>query len=94
MIIRKREELEAREAVDIQRLAKKSAGSLIYIVVVLAIAVLAMAASMTFHTSWDLSNTAANSLSPQTMTVLQGLEEDIYIYPVLHHRQQELLNRH
>ena len=88
MIIRKREELEAREAVDIQRLAKKSAGSLVYILIVIAIAVLAMATSITFHTSWDLSDTAANSLSPQTMAVLEALEEDVQIYPMLPKRRK------
>ncbi|MBD3869236.1 MAG: GldG family protein [Acidobacteria bacterium] len=88
MIIRKREELEAREAVDIQRLARKGAGSLVYVLIVLAIAFLAMAASITFHKSWDLSDTSANSLSPQSMTVLASLEEDVEIYPMLPKRRK------
>ncbi len=88
MIIRKREELEAWAAVDIQRLAKKGASSLVYVLIVLAIAVLAMAASITFHKSWDLSDTSANSLSPQTMAVLESLEQDVHIYPLLPKRRK------
>lgn len=88
MIVRKREELEAREAVDIHRLARKGAGSLVYALIVMAIAVLAMVASVTFRTSWDVSDTAANSLSPQTLAVLDGLEEDVHIYPLLPKRRK------
>jgi len=83
MIIRKREELEAREAVDIQRLAKKGAGSALYVLIVLSIVVVAMAVSITFRKSWDVTHTSANSLSPQTVAVLEALEDDVEIYPIL-----------
>ncbi|GEM_PF-3321076 len=83
MNVRKREELEARQAVDIARLAKEGAGSLFFTVLILAVAVFILAASIMFHTSWDVSRTSSNSLSPQTLQVLERLDGPVEIYPLV-----------
>jgi hypothetical protein len=87
--LRKREDLEARAAVDIAKMAREGAGSLLYVAAVLAGLVFALAISMGFQTEWDLSRFRANTLSPQTVEVLRGLEEPVDIYP-LYSRQNEI----
>lgn len=89
MALRRREELEARAAVDIARMTREGAGSLLYVVAVVSGLVIALAISFGFQTEWDTSRDRANTLSPQTVDVLRGLEDDVEVYP-LYSKQNEV----
>ncbi len=79
-MLRKREDLEAREARDIARMAREGAGSAVFTVLVVAAVVLVLAVSMNVRTQLDLSTSGANTLSPQTLEVLRGLSEPVRLY--------------
>lgn len=77
--MRRREELEARQGVDLGRMARRGFGSAAYAAAVLAIAVLLIAISARYRTLWDFTAQKENSLAPQTLAVLDALEEPVRI---------------
>ncbi len=89
MSLRRREDLEAREAVDIARMAKEGAGSAVVIGAVITTMVVVLALSAGFEREWDFSRTGENKLSEQTLAVLEGLTEKVELYP-LYSKQSEL----
>ena len=89
MRLRRRDELEAREAVDIARMAKSGAGSIVVVGAVLASLAVVVAVSIGLEREWDLSLAGANTLSPQSLAVLGGLTETVHLYP-LYSKQSEV----
>jgi len=86
--LRRRDDLEAREAVDIARMAREGAGSVVYVGAVLGALVVALALSVGVQREWDLSADRSNSLSPQTVEVLKGLTEPVALYPLYGKRNE------
>lgn len=60
-------------------MARRGFGSIAYAAVILVIAVLAIAISARYRTLWDLTARQENSLAPQTLAVLDDLEEPVRI---------------
>ncbi len=79
MALRRREDLRARDGVDVGRRAKQGAGSLLYTAIVVGAAVLVLSVSMRARHQWDLSSLRENSLSPQSIEVLSKLEVPVTI---------------
>lgn len=73
----KRERLDARQGVDLGRVARHGAGSLVYVAAVVAAIAVVIALSTQMRRRWDLSLGAVNSLSPKTLHVLSGLKEPV-----------------
>lgn len=80
MTLRKREELESREAVDIQRMAREGAGSIVTVALVITTAVVVLTLSAKLNRPWDLSAGSANRLAPQTREVLRGIDRPVELY--------------
>lgn len=80
MALRKRDDLEARAGVDVARMAKMGAGSLLYVAMVIGALILVLLLSLRVGAKWDLSGTDANSLSPQTLEVLAALEDTVTLH--------------
>ena len=89
MSLRRREDLEAREAVDIARMAKEGAGSLVVVGAVVATLVVVLALSVGLERQWDFSLAGENTLSAQTLAVLENLTETVEVFP-LYSKQSEL----
>ena len=82
MALTRREDLEARSGVDVGRFARRGGSSLTWVVLVVVAIVLTLGISLNLRHRWDLSTRRANSLSPQTLGVLAGLESEVKIYPL------------
>lgn len=79
MATRRRETLTARDGVDHARLAREGVGTLSYTLIVLASILVVIAISAKFRTQWDATALRAHSLSPQTLDVLRGLDDEVEI---------------
>src|SRR5262249_28674820 len=76
----RREDLAARDGVDVRRVAREGAGSLVYTLLVLASLGLILAAAIQFRTTWDLTRKHANSLSPKSEEALAALTSPVKIW--------------
>ena len=76
----KREELEAREGRDITRMTREGASSTAYTIMVVLGVLLTILLSTRFNYQKDFSLQRTNELSPQTVEVLQRIEEPIKIW--------------
>ena len=82
MALKRREEIEAREGIDLARRARKGASSLTYTVLVVVMVVLALGLSVKLRHRFDLSAAGGNTLSQQTREILDGLSEPVTLYPL------------
>ncbi len=80
MALRRRDEIEASEGRDVLRLARRGAGSLLYVLTVVAAVLVLLAVTFRLNATFDLSQRGDNDLSPQTQAVLAGLEEPVKLY--------------
>ena len=80
MALRRRADLEAREAIDLARSARRGAGSLATTSLVLLAVVLLLAVSAGLNFEWDFSRGSSNLLSDQTLQVLARLDEPVRLY--------------
>jgi hypothetical protein len=78
----RREDLEARSGVDIGRLARRGGSSLTWLVLVVVAIALTIGISLNLRHRWDVSARHENTLSPQTLQILAGLESEVKIYPL------------
>ena len=83
MGLTRREDLRAREGVDLQRSARRGAGSALYTVLFLAALALAFAISLRLRTTWDFSREGANSLSPKTREALASLQAPVSVHGLI-----------
>lgn len=79
MALRRREALEARDGVDLGRMARRTAGSVVYVAAVGAALAVVLIISAKYRTSWDATRFGANTLSAQTIEVLRGLERPVRV---------------
>ncbi|ANM28976.1 hypothetical protein ABI59_04225 [Acidobacteria bacterium Mor1] len=77
---RTRDQIDATEARDVGRLAKRQASSLIYTLMIVVATLLALAISMRLGGRIDLSKQGTNQLSPQSLSMLAGLQEPVKLY--------------
>jgi hypothetical protein len=75
-----REELPAREGVDLGLRARQGAGSAVFTLLVLAALALVLGVSIHFRKTWDFTAQRANSLSPKTEEALSGLDGPVAIH--------------
>jgi hypothetical protein len=83
LTLRPRGEIEASEGRDISQLAKRRAGSLLYIAMVCGAIVLSLGLTFRFNRSFDVTRQGQNTLSPQSRAVLQRLREPVKLYALL-----------
>lgn len=100
MALRRRDSLEAKEGVDVRRMAREGAGSILYSLIVMAAVALVLVMSYRANRSWDFSAQQSNSLAPQTVEALARLTDDVQVkalYTAKHperERYWELLQRY
>lgn len=77
MEFRRREEIRVDQVKGLGAKARRSTGSLLYVLVVLACVVLALALSTKYRMEWDFSASSDNTLSPQTLDLLSSIDADV-----------------
>ena len=82
MTIRRRDDIEALEGMDLAQLARRGGSSALYTLLVIGAVVLALGVSMAVRHEWDFSRGQTNSLSPQTREMLSRLTADVHLYPL------------
>jgi ABC-type uncharacterized transport system involved in gliding motility auxiliary subunit len=82
----RREDLAARSGVDLGRMARRGAGSLVYTAVVLGAMALAVGVAARFRTTWDFTAQHTNSLAPKTVEALAGLADPVSIWALFKER--------
>ena len=82
MALTRREDLEARSGVDVARFARRGGSSLTWVILVVVAVALVLGISLNLRYRWDLSKRRENTLSPQTLDVLAGLESEVKVYPL------------
>ena len=86
MALTRRDDLEARKGVDVGRLAKEGAGSLVYTLAVLVALGLALAVAIRFRWTHDFSKRHENSLSQKTEEALASLPAAVKIWALFKDR--------
>lgn len=77
MALRRRESLDSREGIDKGRRARESAGSIVYVLAVVAAVAAVLVLSARMRVQWDATRFGENTLAPQTIAILKGLEEPV-----------------
>ncbi len=77
MALRRRESIDSREGIDTGRMARESAGSIVYILAVVAAVAVVLVLSARTRVQWDATRFRENTLAPQTVEILRGLEEPV-----------------
>lgn len=86
MAVTRRDELAARDGVDVARLAKHGAGSALFTALVLAGLGLVLAMSVHFRARWDLTRQSANSLSPKSIAAVDTLQHPVEVWALFKER--------
>ena len=69
MVLTPRDDLKAREGVDLARIAKRGGSSLTLVVMVVAVLILVFSVSLNLRHRWDMSKRGENTLSPLTLEI-------------------------
>jgi hypothetical protein len=80
--VKQREELQAHKGIDLGRVTRRGMSSLSYAILLVVAVTLVLTISMNFRYRWDATKAGRLSLTPQTLAILEGLEEDVTLYPL------------
>jgi ABC-type uncharacterized transport system involved in gliding motility auxiliary subunit len=75
--LRRRESLDSREGIDKGRMARESVGSIVYVLAVVAAVAVVLVISSRLRVPWDATRFGENTLAPQTVEILKGLEAPV-----------------
>lgn len=80
MALKRRDDIDASRGVDVVRRARRGLGSLVYVAVVVVAVVVVVVLSLGLRRAWDVSRSGSNLLSPQSLEILERLEEPVRVH--------------
>lgn len=87
--LRRRDSLEAKDGIDLRRIAREGAGTILYTLVVIAAVAILLVISFRANRSWDFSAQGSNSLSPQTIEALGRLTDEVQVKALFTNKHPE-----